>query len=381
MINTCSEILKYIYSELGKNVAIDQVISLMKDINIKCKIKDSRIIFNYEVAADFSNPVVQEARGIIMDMGEDPFNLCNWKVVCWPFRKFGNHFESYADDIDWETAQIQEKVDGSIVKAYYFNGEWHWATNGCIDAKDAYLNGTNNNFMDIIKSSDNFDDIDYAKLDKFYTYIFELVSPMNQIVVEYPIAHLYHIGTRSNLTGAEFNINIGIQKPHVYKISDPNIEKLVEEVEKLNEDTCEKEGFIVCDSNYHRVKIKNSQYLLLHHSLMSRNLPKESAVDAILFNDEEKINAILSYPRLIVQFKYYDWQVTKFLYEVELYVKMARSLYESVHHSRKDFALKVRNDKYAMFAFKAIDYPYFDFKQLIELFGVKKILRFIEDYE
>lgn len=381
MINTYSEILKYIYSELGENVSVDQVVALMKNIDVKCKIKDSRIIFNYGITANFSDPVVQEARGIIMDMGEDSSNLFNWKIVCWPFRKFGNHYESYADDIDWETAQVQEKVDGSIVKCYYFDGEWHWATNGCIDAEDAYVNGVEKSFMDVIESADNFEYIDYTKLDKFRTYIFELVSPLNRVVVEYPIAHLYHIGTRSNLTGVEFNTDIGIQKPHVYKVSDPNIEKLVEEVERLNGDTCENEGFVVCDSNYHRVKVKNSQYLLLHHSLTSSVMPKESIVEAILFNDEEKINAILSYPRLVVQFKYYDWQVTKFLYEIDLYVKMARSLYESVHQNRKEFALKVSKDKYAMFAFKAIDYPYFDYKQLIELFGIKKILRFIEDYE
>lgn len=69
-------------------------------------------IFNYAIGCDFSNPIVQEARGIIID-------LENLDVVCWPFRKFGNYNESYADKIDWSTARVQEKIDGSIIKLWW----------------------------------------------------------------------------------------------------------------------------------------------------------------------------------------------------------------------------------------------------------------------
>ena len=53
---------------------------------------------------DFSIPEVQEARGIII-------NTKTCDVVCWPFRKFGNFGESYVDNIDWNSACVQEKVD------------------------------------------------------------------------------------------------------------------------------------------------------------------------------------------------------------------------------------------------------------------------------
>ena len=61
---------------------------------------------------DFSLPEVQEARGIII-------NYETLEVVCWPFRKFGNYGESYVDTIDWRTARVQEKVDGSIMKLWF----------------------------------------------------------------------------------------------------------------------------------------------------------------------------------------------------------------------------------------------------------------------
>lgn len=50
------------------------------------------MIFNYYNGCDFREPVVQEARGVIIDIDR-------LEVVCWPFRKFGNFLESYADPI------------------------------------------------------------------------------------------------------------------------------------------------------------------------------------------------------------------------------------------------------------------------------------------
>lgn len=374
-----SYIISYIYDNLGEKVSVQEVKELMNKIDVKCKIKDNRIIFNYTIGASFSNPVVQEARGIIMDMGAgDVSQLSQWRVVCWPFRKFGNYGESYADDIDWNAAQVQAKIDGSIVKLYYYNGIWHWATNGCIDACDANTPMLNRTFQDIIELADNFSDINYDNLDKNKTYIFELVSPETRVVVEYNKTHLYHLGTRSNVTGLESNDDIGIEKPHVYNIADPNLEKVIEKANHLNNGACEYEGFVVCDANYNRIKVKNPAYLMLHHSLTKDSISKEDVVEAIIFNDEEKILAILAYPHLKVQFKYYDWQVTKFLYELDLYIIYARNLYSSLG-SRKDFALKIKDDNFKAFGFMAIDNVNLDAVQMVKKVGIKRILKFIKD--
>ena len=82
--------------------------------NIRVKQQGDLAIFNYRPGADFNDEIVREARGIIID-------IKNLSVVCYPFTKFGNYYESYADDIDWSTAQVQEKIDGSIVKLYHYN--------------------------------------------------------------------------------------------------------------------------------------------------------------------------------------------------------------------------------------------------------------------
>ena len=104
--------------------------TILTSKEIKITEKGDLASFNYNHSADFNDSVVREARGIIID-------LKNEKIVCFPFRKFGNYMEEYVDSIDWSTAKAQEKVDGSIMKAYFYNGKWCLASNATIDAFDA----------------------------------------------------------------------------------------------------------------------------------------------------------------------------------------------------------------------------------------------------
>ena len=139
---------------------------LLAEKQIRIKGEGSLSIFNYDIMADFSDPIVQEARGIIINT--DMLN-----VVCFPFRKFGNSHESYADPIDWNNAKLNS---GYTV-------------------------------LDLIKETDEFayltNLIPNNELDEHNTYIFELVGPKNQVVIKYDKTQLYHIGTRNNETGEE----------------------------------------------------------------------------------------------------------------------------------------------------------------------------------
>lgn len=89
--------------------------------------QDGFILFKYsQVDSDFSNEVVRECRGLILN--------AKFKPVCVPFFKFGNYGESYCPDIDWTSARVQEKVDGSLIKVWFYDGKWRVSTNGTIDA-------------------------------------------------------------------------------------------------------------------------------------------------------------------------------------------------------------------------------------------------------
>ena len=212
---------------------------------------------------DFSLPEVQEARGIII-------NYQTLEVVCWPFRKFGNYGESYADEIDWQTARVQEKVDGSIMKLWYdkLNGHWQISSNKLIDASEATTTG-GYSLLKLFKKAANTQKLDFDILNKDYTYIFELVSPLNRVVIKYSEIEIYHIGTRNNLTGEELVEDIGIKKPKAYPLT--SLKDCIDAAAALNKD-CDKfdllnEGFVVVDGNWNRIKIKSPDYVLIHHAL------------------------------------------------------------------------------------------------------------------
>jgi hypothetical protein len=86
--------------------------------HIKIKRTDGYVIFSYGIEADFRIDVVRECRGIILDEKN------GYKPVCVPFFKFGNYGEPYADEIDWDTARVQEKIDGSLIKVWHHKGQW-----------------------------------------------------------------------------------------------------------------------------------------------------------------------------------------------------------------------------------------------------------------
>jgi hypothetical protein len=75
-----------------------------------------------EAASDFSSPVVRQCRGIVLDAKN------NYRPVCLPFDKFFNLGDDRADQLDWSSVVITEKLDGSFAKLYHYGGEWHVAS-------------------------------------------------------------------------------------------------------------------------------------------------------------------------------------------------------------------------------------------------------------
>src|SRR2546423_400145 len=58
----------------------------------------------------------------------------HWNVVARGFDKFFNHGDHLAAPIDWSTAKVQAKEDGSLCVLYHYNSDWHVATSGSPDA-------------------------------------------------------------------------------------------------------------------------------------------------------------------------------------------------------------------------------------------------------
>ena len=357
----------YIVDYIKNNNITNIEEEFMTKFNVKVKINNNLAIFNYDIMADFSNPIVQESRGIIIDLN-------TLKYVCIPFRKFGNYTESYVDTIDWATAKVQEKIDGSIIKLWYYDNKWNWSTNSTIYANDAYINAFCT-FYDLIQKAVNYTDIKFDELNKDYTYIFELVSPENRVVIKYDEYKLYHLGTRNNKTGEELITNIGIEKPKTYPLT--SFEDCIDAVYKLNdEDTVSHEGFVVVDKDFHRIKIKSPEYIVLHHMIDNGNFSKKRCIDLIRTNaDISKI--IEDFPQYAHIIRYYQFAIEEFYFNVDTFINVCRNLYAEYSFERKAVANVIKNHPFAVFGFRGLEND----KTAKEIIGDNKIEDYIEDYK
>ncbi len=321
---------------------------IIAEKNIVIKTEDKLTIFNYGIVCDFTDPVVQEARGIII-------NTDTLEVVCWPFRKFGNYNESYADDIDWSTAHVQDKIDGSIIKLWYDkpNQRWMFSTNSVINAENAKT-AMGHSFKDVIMSADNFYSLKFEDLNKNNTYIFELVSPETRVVINYPFCRLYHIGTRSNITGKELITDVGIAKPCLYDIS--NLDKCINAAASLNDkDDIKREGFVVVDRNFHRIKVKSPQYLIIHHIRGNNACSREHCLKLLTTTNINIDKFCANYPYQGLHVRYYQFKLAELRYEATMFINYARNLYKELSFDRKATANMIKTHKYASLAFSALD--------------------------
>ena len=353
---------------------------LLKQYELRIKRDRDYAIFNYNVTCNFADPIVQEARGIIID-------ITTLEVVCWPFRKFGNYTESYADEIDWDSARVLEKVDGSIIKLWYDHkaSKWQFSTNGTIKAENANIdNCIGLTFGELIARADNYGDIPFDTLDKDTTYIFELVSPENRVIIKYPQASLYHIGTRSNLTGVEREENIGIKKPASYPLT--TLEDCINAALKLNntsiteEEEIVGEGFVVVDKYWRRVKIKSLDYINKHKIKQVTVLSKFTIIEMLLRNPKTIIPMTENNPHLIPYFKYYDYKISELKYQADQIATLSRNLYQEYGNDKKALAKIISTHRLAIVGFRAITNT-LSGSEILLSFDVEKFVKFIPDYE
>lgn len=329
-----------------KNMTNEQMIDLFNTKNIELSFEPDLILFKYGIEADFADAVVKNCRGIILY--RDDFS-----IACYPFDKFGNYNESYADDIDWTTARVQEKLDGSLIKVWFnkLTNKWVVSTNGCIYAEKAPQPNTEN-YLNLFNQSKS--KVDFEKLNQDLTYMFELVSPDNKLVLDYAYTDLWHIGTRNNITCEEVNIDIGIQKPVEYDVS--TLEDTITFVNKICTPQERHEGCVVVDKNWRRVKVKNAFYIQMHYM----KTKVEGNIKTVLeFMDSGDVDEFIAYaPEIAHIFNYYKWQFEEFKWELGIFLNTCERLRTLYSDSKKNYALEIKENKFSAIGFKFYDYNY-----------------------
>lgn len=296
------EIQKYLKRSVVINNYTDELFEDLKNnfgIYTNRSIKYHNLVqFTYDsIEAPKNDPMVKECRGLILDENND------WEIVAFPFTRFFNSHEPNADKIDWSTAKVQEKVDGTLIIMYFYDHHWRVATRGSCDASgpvNNLLNDANGfpmTFHGLFWNSAEYWEKGISKSGKFdpnLTYMFELTSPWNRIVCDYtkdgPLLGVYHdtgrmiYGGRTDVTGYAqdgsritligVRDNISLEEIDVQNFADDfhytvkefpltNFDEVIKAAEVL--DPIKQEGFVVLDENFNRIKIKSPKYVALHH--------------------------------------------------------------------------------------------------------------------
>ena len=310
--------------------------------NLKIAEDNDYVIFKYnQIDSDFNEEICKEARGLILD------SLNDFKVVRFAFEKFFNLGEGFAAKIDWDSAVASEKIDGSIMSVWYARGAWHLSTNGTVDAFKAPLNGVGpyKNFGELFTSVmplSFFEGEHFGKTWENLCFTFELVSPYNKVVIDYPETKVYLLSMREMDTLNEISGDVvrvfgkinGFNLPQEYKLN--NEKEFCELVESMPEGH---EGIVVRDMYNERVKIKTKSYFELHRMVNNGVVTVARMVELIRANDHEEFLAY--FPEYKPMFDKIAKQLEDVKTLVECVETYVTSWKEIRGEDRKEFATKI----------------------------------------
>lgn len=276
-------------------------------------------IYNYADKAAYEkiwNEYTLQARGLIVDS--------EGNILGRPFPKFFNHNE-IQDKLPWDlNFKVYPKFDGSLI--IVSEGGKFVATRGSFESVQAIW------AKEIIKEKGYI-------FDKNLTYLFELIHPLNRVVVDYgentELILLAVIETKSareldikDLFGDEFEVAEIIE-------ANINNEKDLLALEEANA-----EGFVVRFDNGLRIKIKFESYKRLHKL---RSHLSTSTILENLKNGEDVLNNVPD--------EFYDFVKEQMMELNWIFVDIeetAIDVYNTVKNlpSRKEMAILMNNMKY-----------------------------------
>lgn len=247
---------------------------------------NGKVSFVYDqLANNRGDSLAVQCRGLVLREG-------TWDVVAYPFNRFFNHGEDpFAAAIDWGTAGFEDKLDGTLVIAYWDDvpGRWLCATRSMCEAHgDINGEGTFAELADrAARAACPGCDTDFDGLlrshmaDRGVTYMFELTGPFNRIVCGYDELGLTLLGARRLSDFRELDVTgpdgLGFKTPRRWEFS--SIEHLTEVIRDW--DPAQYEGVIVKDAAFNRIKVKAPKYLAAAHLTDSVGSSWRSCLDLV----------------------------------------------------------------------------------------------------
>ena len=275
------EVQKYLRS--GKTL-----INLKQEFKIDFTVntEQNSAVLNYSPLTPMGTVIGKESRALILD-------LDNWNVIA----KSMNAFDvpsslktpEIIKDFNWNSAFAITKYDGCLMVLYFHQNQWLVGTRFSTDSNcNVYSPNSGESelkWIDLFKQT--LQDYGYSfqdftnnlSSDKYYS--FELCSRYNRNIVIYEesiikIISIVDSSTLNEIDIDSFHLNEFLPE----KIKVDNLNSVYDLISQ-NDNPIEVEGFVVVDSNFNRLKVKNDKYTNLgfkNYSLNDVTALKEYAV-------------------------------------------------------------------------------------------------------
>lgn len=309
-----------------------------KLVKSQSHVKHDLTIWNYTDIVQFRklwDPILLQCRGLVTNS--------KGEIIARPFKKFFNAGErehSGTDDFD-----IYDKLDGSLGILFHYHDDWIICTRGSFTSTQAIK------AQELLESKYPL----YKNLDTEITYLFEIIYPENQIVVNYGNKEeLIFIGAFHTQTNTEIYpiTNYDPIKACNFPIAELHDFKEYDTLKTLNWKN--KEGFVVRFSNGERIKIKFEQYLAIHKSVST--VTEQRLWE--LFKKSNDLNEFAEgIPDEFMDWVNKTWNEFNTLYDD--YVQQITIEYNQYFtRNRKDFALQCMSSKYKSILLKWYDYKH-----------------------
>lgn len=323
-----------------------------------------------QINADFSVQLVRECRGLILD--EDD----NWNVVARGFDKFfnvGEHLCPIADNDAKSKVVAYEKKDGSLIMLYYYAGMWRAATTGTPDAS-GQVGDHGLTFEDLFWKT--FLEHDYTvppEAGHNLTYLFELMTPLNRVVVRHTKNKLSLLAVRNNLSGMLMRADQLAPNYSNYKGvkqlfgSGATVVQLKETFKTA--DPLRLEGYVIYGPFGSMAKLKHPGYVALHHMVSSTS--SKSMLDII--RQGEVAEVLTAFPEYKPQF---DALQSKY---DALVRKITDAYAEHQHHkTQKEFALAVKELPFSAALFSLRKAKVANVEQFLVELPIDKLMTWID---
>jgi hypothetical protein len=319
--------LEYLQSELKIDVVRDGDLASLKYNQIESPMHD---------------PIVQECRGMVV-------HVPTGKILAHPYNKFWNYGEALAAVIDWDTARVLEKLDGSLMILYWDPSaeKWAAASSGTPRGSGTFGNNEGETFGAAFWRTFDALRMELREGHRGTTFTFEFCDQPNRIVVRHERARIVLHGARDLSTGQEWGPdepakaadNCNWELVRSFPIS--SIADCLAAAEALNPIECE--GFVVVDANHNRVKIKSPRYVILHH--MKGAATPRRAIE--LWQTGETAELLAHFPEMTAQIMPIHELLDGFA---------AKVIDDMIAHAsaptRKDFALAIKDRPWSAACFR-----------------------------